>query len=77
MTEDRDPNGDAPTAYYDAEGVDELGVYGDFEEADILEWYEARPMTVSTAAATGSVIGAFALGVLTTLAIAAIVQRRD
>ena len=36
----------------------------DLEEADIVEWYEARPMTVSTYVATGAVIGAFALGVL-------------
>ena len=30
----------------------------DLEEADIVEWYEARPMTVSTYVATGAVIGA-------------------
>ncbi len=35
------------------------------EEADIVEWYEARPVTVSTAVATGAVVTAFALGVLT------------
>jgi capsular polysaccharide biosynthesis protein len=34
-------------------------------EADIVEWYEARPVTVSTAVATGSIVAAFALGVLT------------
>jgi hypothetical protein len=37
----------------------------DLDEADIVEWYEARPVTVSTAVATGSVVAAFALGVLT------------
>jgi hypothetical protein len=37
----------------------------DLDEADIVEWYEARPVTVSTAVATGSIVGAFALGVLT------------
>jgi hypothetical protein len=77
MAHENDPHGEAPGTYYDAEGHDDLGVYGDFDEAEIVEWYEARPLTVSTAAATGSVIGAFALGVLTTLAIAAIVRRHD
>lgn len=37
----------------------------DYDEADIVEWYEARPVTVSTAVATGSIVAAFALGVLT------------
>ena len=37
----------------------------DLDDADIVEWYEARPVTVSTAVATGSVVAAFALGVLT------------
>ncbi|HEX8471745.1 MAG TPA: hypothetical protein VF633_11590 [Brevundimonas sp.] len=37
----------------------------DLDEADIVEWYEARPVTVSTAMATGSIVAAFALGVLT------------
>lgn len=36
-----------------------------FEDADIVEWYEARPVTISTAAATGAVVAAFALGALT------------
>ncbi len=34
-------------------------------EADIVEWYEAQPVTISTAVATGSIVAAFALGVLT------------
>ena len=37
----------------------------DLDEADIVEWYEARPVTVSTAVATGSIVAAFALGVVT------------
>ena len=37
----------------------------DLDEADIVDWYDARPVTVSTAVATGSVVAAFALGVLT------------
>jgi len=37
----------------------------DLNEADIVEWYETRPVTVPTAVATGAMIGAFALGVLT------------
>jgi hypothetical protein len=39
----------------------------DDDEADIVEWYEARPVTVSTAVATGAVVTAFALGVLTSV----------
>jgi len=35
------------------------------DEADIVEWYEARPVNVSAAVATGSLVAAFALGVLT------------
>ncbi|CAN5141985.1 hypothetical protein BH10PSE1_BH10PSE1_28820 [soil metagenome] len=35
------------------------------DDADIVEWYEAKPVTVSTAVATGSIVAAFALGVLT------------
>ena len=37
----------------------------DLDEADIVEWYEARAINVSTAVATGSIVAAFALGVLT------------
>jgi len=37
----------------------------DLDEADIVDWYERRPVTVSTAVATGSIVAAFALGVLT------------
>ena len=37
----------------------------DLDQADIVEWYEAKPVTVSTAVATGSIVAAFALGVLT------------
>jgi hypothetical protein len=48
-----------------------------YDEADIVEWYEARPVTVSTAMATGSVIAAFALGVLTTVGVLALIGRLD
>ena len=77
MTEDRDRTGEDPTAFYDAEGHDDHGAFGDYEEADIVEWYEARPVTVSTAAATGSIIGAFALGALTAVAVLALTRRYD
>lgn len=77
MTDDRDPHGDAPTAFYDAEGHDDHGVYIEHDTPDIVEWYEARPVTVSTAAATGSLFGAFALGVLATLAVVALVRHDD
>lgn len=49
----------------------------DFAEADIVEWYEARPITVSTAAAVGAVVGAFSLGVLTAVGALALMGRLD
>ena len=49
----------------------------DLDEANIVEWYEARPMTVSTAVATGSIIGAFALGVLTAVGALALMGHFD
>ena len=43
----------------------------DFNERgpDIVEWYEARPVTVPAAVAAGSILGAFALGALTAVGI--------
>lgn len=46
-------------------------------EADIVEWYEARPVTVSTAVATGSIVAAFALGVLTVVGTLALLGYMD
>lgn len=77
MTDDREQPGEDRTAFYDAEGHDDLGAFGDYEEADIVEWYEARPVTVSTAAATGSILAAFALGALSTVAILALTRRYE
>jgi hypothetical protein len=51
----------APDYALEAEGYED----DDLDNADIVEWYEARPVTVSTAVATGSIVAAFALGVLT------------
>ncbi len=63
----------AEDVLYDAE------VYADddLDDADIVEWYEARPVHVSTAVATGAVIGAFALGVLTAVGALALMGRLD
>ena len=47
------------------------------DEADIVEWYETRPVTVPTAVATGAIIGAFALGVLTAVGALALMGRLD
>jgi hypothetical protein len=47
------------------------------DEADIVEWYEARPVTVSTALATGSIIAAFTLGVLTAVGALALLGYMD
>jgi hypothetical protein len=46
-------------------------------EADIVEWYEARPVTASTAVATGSIVAAFALGVLTAVGALALLGYMD
>lgn len=47
------------------------------DEADIVEWYEARPVTVSTAVATGSIVAAFALGVLAAVGTLALLGYMD
>jgi hypothetical protein len=49
----------------------------DFEDSEMVEWYAARPMTVSTAVATGSVIAAFALGALAAVGALALMGRLD
>ncbi|QYF87146.1 hypothetical protein [Brevundimonas sp. PAMC22021] len=48
-----------------------------YDDADIVEWYEARPVTVPTAVAAGSVIAAFALGALTAAGVLLLLQRLD
>jgi hypothetical protein len=60
-------------AIYEAEGRHDE----DLHDADIVEWYEARPMTVSTHVATGAVVGAFVLGVLTAVGALALLGRLD
>lgn len=58
---------------YEAEGyADE-----DLHEADIVEWYEARPVTVPTAVAAGSIIAAFTLGALTAVGALFLIGRLD
>ena len=47
------------------------------DEADIVEWYETRPVTVSTPIAAGAIIGAFTLGVLTAVGALALMGRLD
>ncbi|WP_425988901.1 hypothetical protein [Brevundimonas sp. TWP2-3-2] len=49
----------------------------DLDDADIVEWYESRPVTVSTAVATGSIVAAFALGVLTAVGALALLGYMD
>jgi hypothetical protein len=49
----------------------------DLDDADIVEWYETRPVTVSTAVATGSIVAAFALGVLTAVGALALLGYMD
>ncbi|MEQ7153980.1 hypothetical protein [Brevundimonas aurifodinae] len=46
-------------------------------DAEIVEWYAARPVTVSTAVATGSIVAAFTLGVLTAVGALALLGYMD
>ena len=63
----------ADDTIYEAEGyMDE-----DLQEADIVEWYEARPVTVPTAVAAGAVVTAFALGALTAVGVLFLTGRLD
>lgn len=55
----------------------ELYADEDLDEADIVEWYEARPVHVSTPVAAGAIIGAFTLGVLTAVGALALMGRLD
>ncbi len=58
---------------YDAEAYAD----DDLDDADIVEWYEARPVTVPAAVAAGSIIAAFTLGVLTAVGALALMGRLD
>ena len=49
----------------------------DLHEADIVEWYETRPATVSTAVATGAIVTAFTLGALTAVGALFLIGRLD
>ena len=49
----------------------------DLDDAEIVEWYEGRPVTVSTAVATGSIVAAFAIGVLTAVGALALLGYMD
>lgn len=63
----------AEDVLYDAEAYAD----DDLDNADIVEWYEARPVTVPTAVATGAIVAAFALGVLTAVGALALMGRLD
>ncbi len=60
----------AEDALLDEEDGEDLGV-------EIVEWYDARPMTVSTARAAGAVVCAFALGVAVGVAAVVLADRLD
>ncbi|WP_425986124.1 hypothetical protein [Brevundimonas sp. TWP1-2-1b1] len=63
----------ADDTIYEAQGyMDE-----DLHEADIVEWYETRPVTVSTAVATGAIATAFTLGALTAVGALFLIGRLD
>jgi len=63
----------ADDAIYHAEGYADDDLY----EADIVEWYEARPVTIPTAVAAGAVVAAFTLGALTAVAALFVLDRLD
>jgi hypothetical protein len=63
----------AEDVIYDAD----LYADGDLDEADIVEWYETRPVTVPAAVAAGAIIGAFALGALTAVGALALMGRLE
>ena len=63
----------AEDAIYHAEGYHD----DDLDDADIVEWYEARHVTVPAAVATGAIIGAFTLGVLAAVGALALMGRLD
>ena len=63
----------AEDVLYDAEAYAD----DDLDDADIVEWYEARPVTVPTAVATGAIVAAFAMGVLTAVGALALMGRLD
>ncbi|WP_428153953.1 hypothetical protein [Brevundimonas sp.] len=63
----------ADDTIYEAQGyMDE-----DLHEADIVEWYETRPVTVSTAVATGAIVTAFTLGALAAVGALFLIGRLD
>ncbi|WP_298744769.1 hypothetical protein [uncultured Brevundimonas sp.] len=61
------------------DSIQDADLYSDEDlgEADIVEWYEARPVTVPAAVATGAIVAAFALGVLTAVGALALTGRLD
>lgn len=63
----------ADDTIYEAEGY----MDDDLREADIVEWYEARPVTVPTAVAAGAIVSAFALGALTAVGVLFLTGRLD
>jgi hypothetical protein len=63
----------AEDVLHDAEAYAE----DDLDNADIVEWYARRPVTVPTAVATGAMVAAFALGVLTAVGALALMGRLD
>lgn len=63
----------AEDVLYDAEAYAD----DDLNDADIVEWYEARPVTVPTAVATGAIVAAFTLDVLTAVGALALMGRLD
>jgi hypothetical protein len=60
-------------SFYDAD----LYAEDDPDEADIVAWYETRPVTVPTAVATGALVAAFAFGALAAVGVLALMGRLD
>ena len=51
----------------------DMGI-GNANAGEIVQYYAKRPVTVSTGTATGSIVGAFALGALSVVGIVALAR---
>lgn len=54
---------------------EEAVIEDDTDEMEIVHWYEPEPRTLTLTQASGAVVTAFALGVLTTVGVLALTGR--
>lgn len=53
----------------------EVWLDDEFDDPEIVHWYESRPLTVGAAQASAAVAAAFALGALTAVGVLALLGR--